>query len=272
MVFNRTSLSTYRKLYVGLGLRARRGITAGSAPFQRTPRNPTAWDMAAGAAAHRSEPVLLGYPKTGRCVARLGPVDGRFGCCPLRQRHRCLYHLVMLIGKRIRGGTGTSSPGPGAGGSKPDRQGSPASPAGFRLDAASGVPADLQLARQAGHALRLGYLKPGDQLPKARDVVASLAINPNTVLKAYRELETKGLTLGRPGQGTFIEATLSQVALPELAALRRSLPGWLAAADGAGLDENGIVALFTSALRDSRERRAGQADRGAAGCETEGAA
>jgi DNA-binding GntR family transcriptional regulator len=72
------------------------------------------------------------------------------------------------------------------------------------------------------HALRLGYLKPGDRLPKVRDVVASLAINPNTVLKAYKELEVKGLAAGRPGQGTFIQATLTQVALPELTALRRA--------------------------------------------------
>ena len=131
----------------------------------------------------------------------------------------------------------------------------PGSPIEFRLDAASGVPTYLQLVQQVEHALRLGYLKPGDQLPKVRDVVASLAINPNTVLKAYKELETKGLTAGRPGQGTFIQATLSQVALPELAGLRKALLGWLSAADGAGLDEDGIVALFTSALRDFYERR-----------------
>ena len=89
-----------------------------------------------------------------------------------------------------------------------------ASPVEFRLDPASGVPTYLQLVHQVEHALRLGYLKPGDQLPKVRDVVASLAINPNTVLKAYRDLELKGLAAGRPGQGTFIQATLSQVALP----------------------------------------------------------
>src|ERR1700722_4864503 len=106
-------------------------------------------------------------------------------------------------------------------------------------------------------ALRLGYLKPGDQLPRVRDVVASLAINPNTVLKAYRELDTKGLTAGRPGQGTFVQATLNQVALPELTTLHRSLLGWLATADAAGLDEDGIVALFTSALRDFRGVRGG---------------
>src|SRR5215467_9721171 len=140
----------------------------------------------------------------------------------------------------------------------------------FRLDPGSGVPTYLQLVHQVEHALRLGYLKPGDQLPKVRDVVSSLAINPNTVLKAYRDLEIKGLAVGRPGQGTFIQATLRQVALPELTALRRSLSGWLTTADGAGLDEDGIVALFTSALRDFYERRNGsRARRGAASGETE---
>jgi GntR family transcriptional regulator len=131
------------------------------------------------------------------------------------------------------------------------------------------VPTYLQLVHQVEHALRLGYLAPGDQLPKVRDVVASLAINPNTVLKAYRELESKGLTEGRPGQGTFIQATLSQVALSELAALRRSLLRWFAAAEGAGLDENGMVALFTSELRDFCERTTASPTRGAA---TEGVA
>jgi GntR family transcriptional regulator len=127
--------------------------------------------------------------------------------------------------------------------------------------------------QQVEHALRLGYLVPGSQLPKVRDVVASLAINPNTVLKAYKELETKGLTVGRPGQGTFIQATLGQVALPELTQLRRSLIGWVATADAAGLDEDGIAALVASVLRDFRERRRGPGDRrGAASGETEGVA
>ncbi len=104
-------------------------------------------------------------------------------------------------------------------------------------------------------------------------MVAALAINPNTVLKAYKDLETKGLAAGRPGQGTFIQATLSQVALPELTALRRPLLGWLASADAAGLDEDGIVALFTSVLRDFFKRRAGSADRpGAANGDKEGVA
>ena len=176
----------------------------------------------------------------------------------------------MTIDKEISDGRDALPSGSGKGRSRPDGQDGPASPVEFRLDAASGVPTYLQLVHQVEHALRLGYLKPGDQLPKVRDVVASLAINPNTVLKAYRELEMKGLTVGRPGQGTFIEATLNQVTLPELTDLRRSLVGWLATADAAGLDEDGIVALFTSALRDFNERRGGS--RGAERGEAEGVA
>src|ERR1700679_4147749 len=168
-----------------------------------------------------------------------------------------------------RGGGGTPGDGP-RGQSGVVGSGSPIE---FRLDAASGVPTYLQLVQQVEHALRLGYLTLGDQLPKVRDVVASLAINPNTVLKAYKELETKGLTAGRPGQGTFIQATLNQVALPELAVLRHSLRAWFEQADAAGLDEDGIGALFTSVLRDFHERRAGKGDRRApASSETEGVA
>jgi GntR family transcriptional regulator len=148
------------------------------------------------------------------------------------------------------------------------------SPIEFRLDLGSGVPTYLQLVHQVEHALRLGYLKLGDQLPRVRDVVADLAINPNTVLKAYKELETKGFAVGRPGQGTFIiEAMLNQVTLPELTELRRSLVSWVASADVAGLDEDGITALVANVLRDFRERRGGTADqRGAAQHEAEGVA
>ena len=112
----------------------------------------------------------------------------------------------MGIGKEISSRAGGSAaaapPGAGGGGEVPPRpgQGGPGSPIEFRLDAASGVPTYLQLVHQVEHALRLGYLKPGDQLPKVRDVVASLAINPNTVLKAYKELETKGLAAAGPAR------------------------------------------------------------------------
>src|SRR5690349_14645020 len=172
----------------------------------------------------------------------------------------------MDIDKGISGGAAGAagaSPAAAGGGGRTPRPGprGPGSPIEFRLDPASGVPTYLQLVQQVEHALRLGYLRPGDQLPKVRDVVAALAINPNTVLKAYKELETKGLAAGRPGQGTFVQATLSQVALPELTVLRRTLVDWLASAGAAGLDEDGIVALFSSAMRDFHEHRSGSGDR-----------
>ena len=134
------------------------------------------------------------------------------------------------------------------------------------------MPTHLQLVHQVEHALRLGYLKPGDQLPKVRDVVSSLAINPNTVLKSYRELEIKGLAAGHPGQGTFVKTTLSQATLPELTRLRRSLLAWLDTAETAGLDEDGMVALFTSVLRDLRDRRGRSGDRDVARRDHDGVA
>jgi GntR family transcriptional regulator len=124
------------------------------------------------------------------------------------------------------------------------------SPITFRLDAGSGVPPYLQIVQQVEQALRLGYLAQGDRLPKVKDVVASLAINPNTVLKAYRELEHKGLAAGRPGQGTFIEGTLNVIPLADLQRLRRGLSRWLEDADGAGLDEDAISALLAHGLRE----------------------
>ena len=143
----------------------------------------------------------------------------------------------------------------------------------FHLDLTSGVPTFMQIVQQVEHALRLGYLSLGDQLPKVRDVVAELAINPNTVMKAYRELEMKGLAVGRPGQGTFIEATLNQVALPVLVELRRSLVAWVTDADVAGLDEDGIAALIANVMRDFRGRGAEvDRQRGTARPNTEGVA
>ncbi|MBO0837251.1 MAG: GntR family transcriptional regulator [Actinobacteria bacterium] len=126
----------------------------------------------------------------------------------------------------------------------------------FRLDPSSGVPTYLQLVQQVEQALRLGHLVPGDRLPTVKDATEQLAINPNTVLKAYRELEHKGLAAGRPGQGTFIEATLRHVGVAEQAELRNALMAWLQTCADAGLDDDGITALFTSALRDYSDHRA----------------
>jgi GntR family transcriptional regulator len=121
----------------------------------------------------------------------------------------------------------------------------------LRLDTRSGLAPYLQLVQQVKHALRLGMLDVGDQLPTIRQVVAELAINPNTVLKAYRELEHEGLVESRPGQGTFVVKTLAGASLKSQAGLRRSLLLWLQDAQKAGLEEESIQALFLDTLRES---------------------
>jgi GntR family transcriptional regulator len=123
----------------------------------------------------------------------------------------------------------------------------------FHLDARSGVAPYLQIIQQVRHALRLGLLEVGDQLPTVKDVVAELAINPNTVLKAYRELEYEGLAAARPGVGTFVTGTLSGAPLAVHGPLGRELKRWLARARRAGLDDESIEALFISTFRAAGE-------------------
>jgi GntR family transcriptional regulator len=117
----------------------------------------------------------------------------------------------------------------------------------FRLDPSCGVPPYLQLVHQVRQALLLGFLQPGDRLPLIREVVEALAINPNTVAKAYRQLEHEGSVSGRPGQGTFVTAAVAPTVSPAVySSLRRGLEGWLRRAYAAGLDEPAAAALFAS--------------------------
>ena len=108
----------------------------------------------------------------------------------------------------------------------------------FVLDGRSKVNTYMQLVQQVKQALRVGLLKPGDQLPKVRDVAQSLVINPNTVLKAYRELELEGLAEGRPGVGTFVVRALAGASLANQAELREDLVAWLRRALAAGLSDD----------------------------------
>ena len=114
----------------------------------------------------------------------------------------------------------------------------------FRIDPKSGVSPYRQIVNQVRQALRLGLLREGDQLPTVKEVVAAVAINPNTVLKAYRELEHEGLAEGRPGIGTFIIRSLAGASLAAHRALRKDLDRWLTKARRAGLDDESIAALF----------------------------
>ena len=124
----------------------------------------------------------------------------------------------------------------------------------FHLDARSGVSPYRQIVDQVRRALRLGLLDEGDQMPTVKEVVGKLAINPNTVLKAYKELEHTGLVAARPGVGTFVTATLRDASLAAHAPLRRDLIRWLGKARRAGLDEESIEALFRDAFRASAEQ------------------
>jgi DNA-binding transcriptional regulator YhcF (GntR family) len=125
----------------------------------------------------------------------------------------------------------------------------------FHLDSRSGVPAYLQLVQQVRQAVRLGMLRPGDQLPTVKEVVTSLTINPNTVLHAYRQLDLEGLVEGRQGVGTFVAAVAAPLPPDEVRSLRSSLYRWLDRARAAGLDEESMTALFAESVRAGAESR-----------------
>jgi len=118
----------------------------------------------------------------------------------------------------------------------------------FRLNTHSGVPPYLQIVQQVKQALQVGILEPNDQLPTVKEVVAQIAINPNTVAKAYRELENLGLVEGRTGSGTFVKQRLAGPSPEVQETLRKNLGGWIAKAHAAGLDDESIEALVRIAL------------------------
>jgi GntR family transcriptional regulator len=120
----------------------------------------------------------------------------------------------------------------------------------FYLEPSSGVATYVQLVQQVHQALRLGMLEPGDRLPTAAQVVASLAINPNTVLKAYRDLEREGLVRARPGLGTFVVGRLPGTDPAAQEKFRRSMTAWLRSARDAGLSTDEIEAIYRTAIRD----------------------
>jgi GntR family transcriptional regulator len=120
----------------------------------------------------------------------------------------------------------------------------------FQLDPTSGVATYLQLVQQVRQAVRMGILRPGDQLPTAREVVAKLAINPNTVLKAYRDLEREHLVAARPGQGTFVSHALDGPDPATFARFAAELSRWMTAAQAAGLGSEDIEAIYRTAVRD----------------------
>jgi GntR family transcriptional regulator len=123
----------------------------------------------------------------------------------------------------------------------------------FYLDTRSGVAPYLQLVQQVRRAMLLGLLREGDQLPTVKSVVANIAINPNTVSKAYRELEYEGLVVARTGVGTFVDKTLDTNTASSQEPLRQSLVRWMTDAREAGLDDENIDAIFQECLQATRK-------------------
>jgi GntR family transcriptional regulator len=123
----------------------------------------------------------------------------------------------------------------------------------FHLDSRSGVSPYLQIVQQVRQALRVGMLRQGDQLPTVKEVVGQLAINPNTVLKAYRELEHEGLASARPGVGTFVTGSLGAESIAAQGPLRQALQRWIVKARRAGLDDESIEALFRDSFRSTAD-------------------
>ena len=126
----------------------------------------------------------------------------------------------------------------------------------FHLDSRSGVAPYLQLIQQVRHALRLGLLREGDQLPTVKEVSGSLAINPNTVLKAYRELEYEGLAAAKPGVGTFVTKTLTDASIAAHQQLSHDLRLWYRKARAAGLDSESIDGIYRQTARSARQEEA----------------
>ena len=123
----------------------------------------------------------------------------------------------------------------------------------MRINAQSGVPIYLQLIEQVRHAVETGALRAGDQLPGIRKVAEDLVINPNTVAKAYREMEHVGLITLRHGAGAFVAEAVQHAAPKDMQKGRVVLQRAIAAARGFGLDEGEIRRLVDAELVQSEE-------------------
>ncbi|GAA2572585.1 MULTISPECIES: GntR family transcriptional regulator [Streptomyces] len=125
----------------------------------------------------------------------------------------------------------------------------------YRIDRRSGIPAYVQIVRQTEQALRMGVLRVGDKLPTAKEVVAATAINPNTVFRAYRDMEQAGLVRSRRGLGTFVTRSLARPGAEDDSPLRADLAAWVARALAAGLGRDDVLALVTAALEEHDEQQ-----------------
>jgi GntR family transcriptional regulator len=125
----------------------------------------------------------------------------------------------------------------------------------FQLNQGSGLPAYLQLVQQVRQALRMGSLDVGDKLPTVKEVVAEVAVNPNTVMKAYWQLEHEGLVEGRQGVGTFVVRRPAGPPPGTALKLARNLERWVQVAREAGLDDEAIESMLRATLSAARAEK-----------------
>jgi len=120
----------------------------------------------------------------------------------------------------------------------------------------SGVPIYVQIKEQIRHAIETGALSPGDQLPGIRGLAETLVINPNTVIKVYRELEQEGVLEIRHGLGAFIAARRrGRSKTEELRDAQRSVREFVETLKEQGLEEGEIRRLFEAELAGDFQRR-----------------
>ena len=118
----------------------------------------------------------------------------------------------------------------------------------FRIDGGSDVPIYRQLVQQVRRDVMLGRLRPGDQLPSVKEVVDALSVNPNTVVKAFSELEHQGMIVRRQGVGTFVSAAPPLASLAVAPKLLGPLARWVERARQDGLSAEQIRLLLEAAL------------------------
>lgn len=124
----------------------------------------------------------------------------------------------------------------------------------FRSNPSSGVPVYLQLIEQVKHAIDLGALRPGDQLPGIRRVAEDLVINPNTVAKAYRDLERDGVIDLRQGAGAFVAGHGDAGRVAKVKAAQSVLQAALERLAATGVTSSEIRRLFEAEMSRMPER------------------
>jgi GntR family transcriptional regulator len=123
-------------------------------------------------------------------------------------------------------------------------------PALFTVDPRSGVPIYLQIIEQVKRAVAMGALDPGEQLPTVKALALALTVNPNTVARAYRDLERDGVIETSPGRGSFVPAAGASAAVREAVAgaAARALDDAVREAKGVGLSRASVRALFDETI------------------------